>query len=364
MKLTVPKDLLVSSLRQVLNVVSSRTTLPVLNNVLLEIADGKLVLTGTDLEVTIRTEIPVTVIESGSITIMAKKFGQIVGSLPAGEVTLETNKENHASISCGKSSFKIIGMDSAEFPRENVMENGWSFTTTCGDFRKNLAKVSYAASPDESRRVLNGILISLRQGMLTMAATDGRRLALVEKPLTGGSSGEEGDVILPPKVVGELQKLGAADEELVVQLTDRKAAFKAGNTVVTTKLVEGNYPNYRQVIPAKFGSSVIIPREDFQVVLSRVSLVVSETSASVKMKLEKAKVTVTATSSEFGEANEPLEVSYEGKDVQMAFNPAFLAEPLKHLEADQIVLDFNDEYSPMKISGDEGFLYIIMPMRV
>jgi DNA polymerase-3 subunit beta len=244
------------------------------------------------------------------------------------------------------------------------MENGWSFTTTCGDFRKNLSKVSYSASPDESRRVLNGILLSLRQGMLTMAATDGRRLALVEKPLTGGSTGEEGDVILPPKVVAELQKLGEVADELVVQLTDRKAAFRAGGTVITSKLVDGNYPNYRQVIPAKFTSSVIIPREEFQAVLNRVSMVVSETSSSIKLKLEKALATVNATSAEFGESSEPLEVSYEGKEIQMAFNPAFLSEPLKHLETDQVVLDFNDEYSPMKISGDEGFLYIIMPMRV
>ncbi len=364
MKLTVSKELLASSLRRVLNVVSARTTLPILNNILLETADGKLVLTGTDLEVSIRTEIPVTVTEDGSITILAKKFGQIVGVLPDGEVTLETDKDNRVKISCKKSNFNIIGVDSAEFPRENAMENGWSFTTTCGDFRKNLSKVSYAASPDESRRVLNGILLSLRQGMLTMAATDGRRLALVEKPLTGGSTGEEGDVILPPKVVAELQKLGEAGDELVVQLTDRKAAFRAGGTVITSKLVDGNYPNYRQVIPAKFSASVILPREEFQSVLNRVSMVVSETSSSIKLKLEKALATVNATSAEFGESSEPLEVSYEGREIQMAFNPSFLSEPMKHLEADQIVLDFNDEYSPMKISGDEGFLYIIMPMRV
>jgi DNA polymerase-3 subunit beta len=254
-------------------------------------------------------------------------------------------------------------MDSAEFPREAPLENGWSFTTTCGEFQKILGKVAYAASPDESRRVLNGILLSLRSGMLTTAATDGRRLALVEKALAGSVPGE-GDVILPPKVVNEIQKLGEAEKNLTVQLTERKVAFRTDDTVITSKLVDGNYPNYRQVIPGSFGQSVVIPRTEFQTVLNRVSMVVSETSSSVKLKVEKAQVVVSAVSSEFGESSEPLEVSYEGKTLQIAFNPAFLMDPLKHLESDQVRLEFNDEFSPVMISGDEGFVYIIMPMRV
>lgn len=363
MKLTVAKDQLTAALRRVLNVISTRTTLPVLNNVLLEAADDKLVLTGTDLEVSIRSEIPVKVEEGGTITILAKKFGQIVGSLPDGEVTLAADANHQLSISCKKSFFKIVGMDSAEFPRETAVENGWSFTTTCGDFRKGLEKVSYATSQDENRRVLNGILLSLRGGMQTLAATDGRRLAMIERALPDGVSGE-GDVILPPKVVAELQKLGEDKEQLVVQLSERRVAFKTPDTLITSKLVDGNYPNYRQAIPPSFSQNIIIPRSEFQTVLNRVSMVVSETSASVKLKLDKAQMTVSATSSEIGESSEPLEVSYEGKALQIAFNPGFLMDPLKNLDCDHISLDFNDEYSPVKISGDEGFLYIIMPMRV
>jgi DNA polymerase-3 subunit beta len=211
--------------------------------------------------------------------------------------------------------------------------------------------------------VLNGILLSLRSGMLTTAATDGRRLALVEKALSGSVPGE-GDVILPPKVVNEIQKMGEADKSLTVQLTERKAAFKTEDTVITSKLVDGNYPNYRQVIPATFSQSIVIPRTEFQTVLNRVSMVVSETSSSVKLKVDKAQIVVSAVSSEFGESSEPLEVSYDGKSLQIAFNPAFLMDPLKHLESDQVRLEFNDEFSPVMISGDEGFVYIIMPMRV
>jgi DNA polymerase III subunit beta len=363
MKLTVSKDLLMSALRRVLNVISTRTPLPVLNNVLLETVDDKLVLVGTDLEVSMRTEVPVTVAEPGNATVMAKKFGQIISVLPDGDVLLETDANYHTKISCKKSFFKIVGTDSAEFPRESPMENGWSFTTTCGDFQKLLSKVSYAASPDESRRVLNGILLSMRGGALTAAATDGRRLALIEKPLPGGAPGE-GDVILPPKVVSEAQRIGEPSESLTVQLTERRVAFKTGSTLITSKLVDGNYPNYRQVVPAAFAQSVIVPKAELQAVLNRVSMVVSETSASVKLKLEKAQATVSATSSEFGESSEPIEVSYEGKPLQIAFNPGFLIDPLKFLDCEQVVIKFNDEYSPVSIEGDEGFLYIIMPMRV
>lgn len=363
MKVSVSKELLVSALRKVLNVVSTRTTLPILNNILLEGNGDKLIITGTDLEVTIRTEIPVTVTEPGSITVLARKFGQIISMLPDGEVTLATDANQQTSISCKKSFFKIIGIDSGEFPRENIGEGGWSFTVPLVEFRKVLGKVAYSASPDETRRVLNGILLSLRNGVLTTVATDGRRLALIEKAITGEMP-SEGDVILPPKVVVEIQKLTDEEGNLTVLLSDRRVAFKTQNTLITSKLVDGNYPNYRQVIPPSFSSSVVIPREEFMTVLNRVSLVVSETSASVRAKLEKAQITICANSTEFGESNEPMDVSYEGKTIQIAFNPAFLMDPLKHLECDQLVIQFNDEYSPISISGDEGFLYIIMPMRV
>jgi DNA polymerase-3 subunit beta len=363
MKLTVPKDALSGALRQVLNVVSSRTTLPVLSNVMLEAADEKLVVTGTDLEVSVRAELGVPVTEPGSVTVLARKFGQIVSSLPDGDVLLETDANHHTTLSCKKAFFKIVGMDSAEFPREAPLENGWSFTMTCSEFRKILSKVSYASSPDESRRVLNGILLSLRAGTLTAAATDGRRLALVEKPMDE-TVASEGDVILPPKAVNEVLKLGQPEDQLVVQLTDRRAAFKGGNTLLVSKLVDGNYPNYRQVIPGSFSHDVVIPRAEFQTVLNRVSMVVSETSASVRLKLDKAQMIVSATSSEFGESNEPLDVSYDAKPIQIAFNPTFLMDPLKHLESDQVRIQFNDEFSPVMMSADDGFLYVLMPMRV
>ena len=362
MKATISKENLSVGLRRVLTVVSPRTTLPVLNNVLIETDQDNLILSTTDLEVCIRTEIPATISQAGTTTLPAKKFAQIIGSLSNSEVNLETDENQLTSISCGKSFFKIVGLDAKEFPRDTAFTEEWAFTMKASDLGKSLSKVSYASSTDETRHVLNGILLSSRGGIMTIAGTDGRRLALVERSLDGDSF-PDGDVILPPKVVSELEKTMHGDDEVGVKLSESRIAFSLANTVITSKLVEGTYPNYRQVIPDNFSHSVAFPRELFAEVLNRVAMVVSESSSSVKLKLENAVMNISAISNEFGEAREPVEVSYEGEPLEMAFNPVFFSDPLRYLECDQLVMQFNDEYSPVALSGDEGFLYVVMPMR-
>jgi len=148
-----------------------------------------------------------------------------------------------------------------------------------------------------------------------------------------------------------------------IQLSESRAAFVLGRTLITSKLVEGSYPNYRQVVPGTFNHSAVIPRETFSTVIGRVAMVITDTSAAVALKLEKAQMTISASSAEVGEGNEAFEISFDGDPLDISFNPHFLLEPLKTLEADQVVLQFNDQYSPVAISGDEGFLYVIMPMR-
>ena len=362
MRITVSRDDLSAGLRRVLPVVSSRTTLPVLNNVLLETDGEALTLTTTDLEVCIRTSVPAVVEQEGATTLPAKKFAQIVGALPAGNVILETDANLQTAVSCGKSFFRIVGLDPKEFPRDTDFIEEWTFSSAADVLKKSLSKVSYARSNDEARHVLNGILLSVRAGTLTIAATDGRRLALIDTVVEDQDL-PDGDVILPSKVVGELEKVLQGDRSVTVKLAESRAVFDCGDTVITSKLVEGTYPNYRQVVPENFTHSVAIPRVLFSEVLTRVAMVVSESSSSVRIKLEPAVMTVSATSNEFGEAEEPLDVSYEGKVFEIAFNPDFFIDPLRQLECDQLFMAFNDEYSPVSLSGDEGFLYVVMPMR-
>ena len=362
MKATVSQELFSAGLRRVLNIVSTRTTLPALNNVLMECEEGRIVLTTTDLEVSIRTAVEANVTEAGATTLPAKKFAQIIGSLPNGEIYLDTDEKELTAISCVKSFFRIVGLDAKEFPRDSEFSEEWGFTIPADDLKKSLAKVSYASSTDETRHVLNGILLSMRSGVLTIAATDGRRLALVERTLEGESL-PDGDVILPPKVVAELERTMPTGGDVSVKLSESRAAFSFADTFITSKLVEGTYPNYRQVIPANFSQSIGIPRELFAAVLNRVAMVVTESSSSVRLRLESGVVTISATSNELGEAKEPLDVSYEGDPFEIAFNPVFFSDPLRHLECDELIMQFNDEYSPVSIAGDEGFLCVVMPMR-
>ena len=362
MKITVSQDQMALGLRRVLTVVSGRTTVPILNNILIEAQGETLVVTATDLEVSVRTTLPAFVQEDGATTVPAKKFAQIVGSLAGGDLSLETDDTHSTTISSGRSYFRIVGLQPDEYPRDTEFSEEWSFELPAETLRKSLMKVSFASSVDETRHVLNGTLMSVRNGLLTIAATDGRRLALLERPLESESL-PDGDVILPPKVGAELEKAMEGDEKVRVRLSESRAAFELPGTLITTKLVEGTYPNYRQVVPESFSQSVTFPRGDFADVLNRVSMVVSESSASVKLKLVDAQMTISAMSNEFGEAKEPIDVSYDGKPLEIAFNPVFFSDPLRHLDCDQLIMQFNDEFSPVALSGDEGFLYVVMPMR-
>ncbi len=362
MKVTVLKEHLANALRKTASAVNAKSTIPILNNVLLEAEEEGLSLTATDLEICIQVKIEATVEQPGQTTLPARKFSQIVNSLSDGEVVLDSDEQEHTSISCKRSFFKILGLDPAEFPRQDEVVANWNFQLPSVQFKKTLGKVAYAVSNDESRYVLNGTLLSVRSGVLTTVATDGRRLALVEQNLEDQAAADF-DVILPAKTVAELLKVIEGEEDLHIGLSESQASFTGSRLSITSKLVEGNYPNYRQVIPASFSNSAVVQREDLITVLGRVAMVISESSTTVAMKLESGTMTLSAVSAEFGESSEPLDISYEGNGVEISFNPVFVLDPLRHMESDQVVFQFNDEFSPASLSGDEGFLCVIMPMR-
>ena len=363
MKFSISKDVFLEGLQKVQHVVSSRTTLPILSNVLLVAKEGRLVFTTTDLDVGITGSVEAAIDKEGATTLPAKRLVSIVKELPSSEVEVTVDAKNYATIKSGPSTFKIIGLSHSEFPPLPDFEGAKTFTIPQADLKNGLKKTAFAISTDETRYVLNGIFASFREGKLALVATDGRRLAMADMDLEYPATNET-DVIIPSKAVQEIQRLLGDEEAVEVKLSDSQISFTVGDTFLASKLIEGNYPNYRQVIPGESNERVIISREALLETTRRVSLLSSDKSNSVKLIFTENQIEVTANSPDVGEAQETLEVGYTGPDMQIAFNPEFLQAPLRALSEENVYLDLIDEMSPGVLRIEGSFLYVLMPMRV
>ncbi len=362
MKCIISKEALLNGLSVVQNVVTTRTTLPILSNALLKADNGKLIVAATDLDVGIRASVDATVEKGGATTLPARRLFAIARELPNAEVTIEVDAKQNATVRSGASFFRILGLPEEEYPAFPKTDGAKVFKLTQGAFKEMLKKTSYAMSQDESRYVLNGVLLSFKENKLTVVATDGRRLALVEQELEFPPSNES-EVILPTKAVNELQRVLGGDEPLTVYLSENQIVFDLGHIVVLSKLIDGKYPNYRQVIPAEAKERVTVEREVLLSAVHRVSLLANDKSTSVKFAFSKNNLEISANTPDVGEAKEALSVNYKGKDFTIAFNPYFLMDPLKALDSDEVFFDFIDELSPGVIKYQKPFLYVIMPMR-
>lgn len=375
MKFKVNRDHFSNGLAQVLNVVGTRPTMPVLNNVLIEAEGDHLDLTTTNLDLGIRCRIKASVGQPGSITLPVRRLASIVRELPNSDVQVEASPNHQVRIACGGSNFRIMGIPRDDFPPLPEFADEHSFTLEQNVLGQMLASVAYAQSADESRYFLNGVYFHFHDGRLTLVATDGRRLAKVDREMDlGASSG--GSLILPAKTVAELTRLLSKEEKFTVSLSfnERRVAFQievadeasglVDRVQLISKVVEGNYPNYQQVIPKEVHQRVKVERELLQQCVHRAALVTSDKSNSVKVKLSNNLLEITASSPDFGEAHESLAVDYSGPDLQVAFNPAFVLDPLRALTKDEIVFELKDELSPGVFKTDGSFLCVIMPVRL
>src|SRR5437870_5788754 len=335
MNLTIAKDQILHGLQAVQNVVSARTTLPILSNVLLR-ADGKnLEFTATDLDVTVACAVEANVQKAGATTVPVKKLFGIARELNSAEIELEVDDKNVTSLRSGSSFFKIRGLAAEEFPPLPKFVEDKKVSLPQEKIRSMLRKTSFAISTDESRYVLNGIFFSLKEHKLTMVATDGRRLALVDEEVDV-SEKSQGEFIVPAKAVNELNRLLQEKGEVEIRYTDNQAAFelkdeKGFSILVITKLIEGTYPNYRQVIPAEAKERIALGREEFLHALRRAEIMTSEKQNSVKLTFTKNSLSINANSPDVGEAQENLAINYKGKEMAIAFNPGYVIEPLNAL---------------------------------
>lgn len=374
MKFQINQDHFSNGLQQVLNVVATRSTMPILSNVLIEASDGHISLTTTNLDLGIRCRIKADVSEPGTITLPVRKLATIVRELPQTDVFIESGENNQTKITSGGSTFKIMGISAEEFPALPNFENRKVYDLSQNEIVGMLKSVSYAQSTDENRYILNGVYFNFADEKLTLVATDGRRLGLTALE-TEISEENAGSLILPAKTVSELERLLGKGAQVKVAFNDRQAAFEieiddSGDSGLTdhlylvSKVVEGNYPNYRQVIPKETEHRVKIERELMLECVHRAALVTSEKNNSVKLKVSKNLLEISGSSTEYGESHESMAIAYDGPEVQVAFNPQFLMEPLKALSKDEVFFEFKDELSPGLFKTLDNFICVIMPLRL
>jgi DNA polymerase III subunit beta len=365
MNLTITKEQMIAGLQAVQNVVSNRTTLPILSNVLIRAEANWVEFTATDLDVIVACKVEAKVTKAGATTVPVKKLFGIVRELNGLEIEIETDEKNTTVIRSGSSYYKIHGLAADEFPPLPKFKDDKKVTLPQETVRGMLKKTSFAVSTDESRYVLNGIFISLKDNKMTLVATDGRRLALVDEEVEIAEN-SSGDFIVPAKAVSELNRLLTDKGDVEIKIGDNQASFalkdeKGYSVILISKLIEGNYP---QVIPGEAKERIPLGREEFLQALRRAEIMTSEKANSVKLTFGKNSLAITANSPEVGEARETLAVNYKGKELAIAFNPRYLIDPLSALAVDEVFLELIDELSPgvLKINGP--FLYVVMPMRL
>lgn len=373
MKFKINRDHFANGLAQVLNVVGSKATMPILSNVLIEAEKDHVSLTTTNLDLGIRCRIKAEVKETGAVTLPVKRLATIVRELPNVDVTVDASPNHQVKVTSGGSNFRIMGIGREEFPPlpETGDEKACSLEQT--ELLTMVRSVSYAQSNDETRYILNGVYFNFREGKLSLVATDGRRLAVTAKEMEIPAE-NAGAIILPAKTVGELARLLEKGETVKISFTERKCSFQIAtdkdtsglvdNIYLYSKVVEGNYPNYQQVIPKETHQRIKLERELFQQCVHRAALVCSEKSNSVKIKLSTNLLEITAQSPDFGEAHESMAIGYSGPELQVAFNPQFLMDPLRSLTKDEVFFEVKDEVSPGVFKTLENFVCVIMPVRL
>ncbi|HXF11057.1 MAG TPA: DNA polymerase III subunit beta [Desulfuromonadaceae bacterium] len=368
MNLTISKEQILTGLQAVQNVVSSRTTLPILSNVLLRADKDRLEFTATDLDVTVACSVEAKVKKAGATTVPVKKLFGIVRELNGNEIDIETDDKNITAIRSGPSYYKIHGLSADEFPPLPKFKDDKKVGLTQETVKAMMKKTSFAVSTDESRYVLNGIFFSLKDNKMTLVATDGRRLALVDEEVDIAEK-SSGEFIVPAKAVTELNRLLQEKGDVEIKYGENQASFalkddKGFSVLLITKLIEGNYPNYKQVIPAEAKERIALVREEFLQALRRAEIMTSEKANSCKLTFGKNNLAITANSPEVGEARETLAVNYKGKEMAIAFNPRYLIEALSALGEDEVFFELIDELSPGVVKINGPFLYVVMPMRL
>jgi DNA polymerase-3 subunit beta len=332
-------------------------------------------LTTTNLDLAIRCAVKAEIESSGEITLPVKTLAKIIMSAQKQEITVESADGMSAKISSGDATYKLHGLKSEEFPPLPSFVDQHNYEFNPQELFNMLSSVSYAKSTDENRYVLNSVYFNFSEDKLTLVATDGKRLALISRELKLEQE-EDGSIILPAKTVTELEKLLTQGAAVKISFNNRQVAFDisvgeesannglTGSIYLVSKILEGNYPNYKQVIPKEAEQRIKVERELMLEAVQRASLVANDKQKLVRLKMSKNLLEVSCQSVELGNYNETIEIEYDGPEVQIGFNPEFLQHPLSKLTKDEIYFECKDENTPGVFKTLDNFLCVVMPMRL
>jgi len=370
MEIKVKREQLLHGLYRVQGVVERRSPQPILAHVLIEQEESGVALTATDLEIGLRGHVEASVKKGGTITVNARKLYEIVREISADEVSLKASNGGWVEVLAGRSKFKVVSLDPKEFPELPfaTVAKGSAIRIAAGTLREMIDRTIFSVSTDETRLTLSGVYVETTdKGALRMVATDGHRLAVIDRSIAHAKLTK--GVILPRKGLAELRKLLEDPElaEVAMSVGDRNARFQAGGVSLFMRLVEGEFPDYKQVVPKESRMHVSLGRDDLLAALRRTALLASERSHGVKLALQSGSLSLSASNPEQGEASEDLEVSYQGQAVTVGFNARYLIDVLAvHAVGDTIELGLTDEVGPGVVRGsqDPSYTYVLMPMRL
>jgi len=368
MKLTITREQLQEGLVAVAASVPAKTTLPILSNILLEATKDGIRLSGTDLDIAVSTTVAASVDQEGAITLPARKLVEIVRELPSAAIRLTASGEQRVTIECGRSKFRLLGLPREEFPAFPGVkfEGGWR--APAKDLQKLIAHVAFAASTEESRPMLNGVLWELRPERMRMVATNGHRLAKMDIPLKTGVA-DEAKLIVPPKALEQIRRLFGTEDDVEIARSENHLGFRSSSTQVYTRLIEGPYPNYEQVIPRENDKAATADKAAFAAALRRMSIVASDQTHRIRMAFANGSCKLSVQTPDLGEAQEEMTVSYEGDPLEIGFNAAYLLEILKYIPTDEVRLTFKAPEractcEPVGWDDPASYLALVMPLRL
>ncbi|MFL5518779.1 MAG: DNA polymerase III subunit beta [Gemmatimonadales bacterium] len=369
MKLTITREQLQEGLVAVAASVPAKTTLPILSNILLEATKDGIRLSGTDLDIAVSTTVAASVDQEGAITLPARKLVEIVRELPSAAIRLTASGEQRVTIECGRSKFRLLGLPREEFPAFPGVkfEGGWR--APAKDLQKLIAHVAFAASTEESRPILNGVLWELRPERMRMVATNGHRLARMDVPTPASGSDSQADLIVPPKALEQIRRLFATEDDVEIARSENHLGFRSSSTQVFTRLIEGPYPNYEQVIPRENDKAATADKAAFAAALRRMSIVASDQTHRIRMAFANGSCKLSVQTPDLGEAQEEMTVSYEGDPLEIGFNAAYLLEILKYIPTDEVRMTFKAPEraatcEPVGWDDPASYLALVMPLRL